>query len=39
MINKSVIKIQTNGGSFIQMADFGLSLEAVTKVKLKIKPM
>ncbi len=31
MINKAVIKIQTNGGSFIQMADFGLSLDAVTK--------
>jgi hypothetical protein len=31
MINKSIIKIQTNGGSFIQMADFGLSLDAVTK--------
>jgi hypothetical protein len=25
MINKSIIKIQTNGGSFIQMADFGLT--------------
>lgn len=25
MINKNIIKIQTNGGSFIQMANFGLS--------------
>lgn len=25
MINKNLIKIQTNGGSFIQMANFGLS--------------
>ena len=33
MINKAVIKIQTNGGSFIQMADFGLSFEAVTRGK------
>lgn len=37
MINKGVIKIQTNGGSFIQMADFGLTpanLEGKTGITL-----
>ena len=29
MINKSIIKIQTNGGSFIQMADFGLTFNNI----------
>jgi hypothetical protein len=33
MINKSVIKIQTNGGSFIQMADFGLTYNNIKQGK------
>lgn len=36
MINKNIVKIQTNGGSFIQMADFGLSLNSIKKGKTGI---
>jgi hypothetical protein len=37
MINNNIIKIKTNGGSFIQMADFGLSFKNVNNDKSGIR--
>lgn len=37
MINKNIIKIQTNGGSFIQMANFGINYETIQTGKTGIR--
>jgi hypothetical protein len=36
-INKAAVKIRTNGGSFIQMADFGISKEKATEADSGIR--
>ena len=37
MINKAAVKVQTNGGSFIQMAEFGISAQNLTGGKTGIR--